>query len=91
MRLILTTINGVSWPMASVLLHFGHADRYPILDFRALWSLEVDTPPVWLERRILEESVIRSGRLHYLITLGGGLTVPFLISNDQCSGIFHKA
>jgi hypothetical protein len=44
---VLTTINGVSWPMASVLLHFGHADRYPILDFRALWSLEVDTPPVY--------------------------------------------
>jgi hypothetical protein len=41
----LTTLNGVSWPTASVLLHFGHADQYPILDYRALWSLGVDPPP----------------------------------------------
>jgi hypothetical protein len=27
-----------------VLLHFGHTDPYPILDFRALWSLGVDVP-----------------------------------------------
>lgn len=29
-------LSGVSWPTASVLLHFGHLDRYPILDVRAL-------------------------------------------------------
>ncbi len=34
-----TLLRGVQWPMASVLLHFGHRDPYPILDFRALWSL----------------------------------------------------
>lgn len=44
----------VSWPTASVLLHFGHADPYPILDFRALESLGVSRPaaytmPFWLE------------------------------------------
>lgn len=39
---VLTLLNGVSWPTASVLLHFGHLDPYPILDFRALWSLGVD-------------------------------------------------
>jgi hypothetical protein len=41
-----------------VLLHFGHTDPYPILDFRALWSLGVDVPadahgfydfPLWWE------------------------------------------
>jgi hypothetical protein len=26
-------------------LHFGHTDQYPILDYRALWSLAVDPPP----------------------------------------------
>jgi len=41
---VLTLLRGVSWPTASVLLHFGHRERYPILDFRALWSLEIDVP-----------------------------------------------
>jgi len=44
---VLTLLAGVNWPTASVLLHFGHADTYPILDFRALWSLGVETPPVY--------------------------------------------
>jgi hypothetical protein len=42
---VLTLLRGVSWPTASVLLHFGHHDPYPILDFRALWSLGVNTLP----------------------------------------------
>lgn len=41
---VLTLLDGVSWPTASVLLHFGHPDPYPILDFRALWSLGVTVP-----------------------------------------------
>lgn len=40
----LTLLHGVSWPTASVILHLYHPDRYPILDFRALWSLGVDEP-----------------------------------------------
>lgn len=40
----LTVLDGVSWPTASVLLHFGHRDPYPILDFRALESLGVTQP-----------------------------------------------
>lgn len=40
----LTLLNGVSWPTASVLLHLGHPEPYPILDFRALWSLGVAVP-----------------------------------------------
>lgn len=43
---VLTLLNGVSWPTASVLLHFGYDDLYPILDFRALWSLSVDASRV---------------------------------------------
>ncbi|MCA9953831.1 MAG: hypothetical protein KC434_03875 [Anaerolineales bacterium] len=42
---VLTLLSGVGWPMASVLLHWGHVDPYPILDFRALWSLGFDVLP----------------------------------------------
>jgi len=30
--------------VASVILHFKFPDRYPILDFRALWSLDKEQP-----------------------------------------------
>jgi hypothetical protein len=36
---VLTLLNGVSWPSASVLLHFFDLKCYPILDVRALWSI----------------------------------------------------
>ncbi len=42
---ILTLLHGVGWPMASVILHWCHPDPYPLLDFRALWSLGFDKPP----------------------------------------------
>lgn len=41
------TLHGVSWPTASVVLHFWHNDPYPILDFRALWSLGFDKQPTY--------------------------------------------
>ena len=41
---VLTLLRGVGWPTASVLLHFAHTDPYPILDYRALWSLRVEVP-----------------------------------------------
>jgi hypothetical protein len=41
----LTQLAGVAWPMASVILHWCHREPYPILDYRALWSLGVDPPP----------------------------------------------
>lgn len=44
---VLTLLSGVNWPSASVLLHFGFIDLYPILDFRALWSLGVESPPTY--------------------------------------------
>ncbi|MDY0289693.1 MAG: hypothetical protein RBR15_12780 [Sphaerochaeta sp.] len=39
---VLTLLDGVGLPTASVILHFYHPDRYPILDFRSLWSLSLD-------------------------------------------------
>jgi hypothetical protein len=41
----LRLLDGVDYPTASVLLHFGHPDPYPILDVRALWSLGLDELP----------------------------------------------
>jgi hypothetical protein len=40
----LIQLSGVNWPTASVILHLCHTDPYPILDFRALWSLSTDVP-----------------------------------------------
>ncbi len=44
---ILTILQGVKWPVASVILHFGFDDLYPILDFRALWSLREPQPTTY--------------------------------------------
>ena len=41
---MLTLLDGVRWPTASVVLHFFHKDRYPIVDFRAPWSMSMDVP-----------------------------------------------
>ncbi|MDI9330924.1 MAG: hypothetical protein QM527_06385 [Alphaproteobacteria bacterium] len=40
----LILLKGVSWPTASTILHFCHEDPYPILDFRAVWSLRLEMP-----------------------------------------------
>jgi hypothetical protein len=40
----LCLLDGVGLPMASVLLHFGFKNLYPILDYRALWSLGIEDP-----------------------------------------------
>ncbi|MDW3647637.1 MAG: hypothetical protein R8P61_11265 [Bacteroidia bacterium] len=42
---ILTLLNGVGWPTASTILHFCHREEFPILDFRALYSLGLDSIP----------------------------------------------
>jgi hypothetical protein len=44
---LLTRLDGVGWPTASVILHFCHADPYPVLDTRALWSLGIARPPAY--------------------------------------------
>lgn len=41
----LTLLEGVQMPTASVLLHLAHKQPYPILDYRALWSLGVHPAP----------------------------------------------
>jgi hypothetical protein len=41
---VLTLLDGVQWPTASVILHFFHKDPYPIIDFRALWSVSLPLP-----------------------------------------------
>jgi hypothetical protein len=51
---VLRALCGVEWPTASVILHFCDKKPYPILDFRALWSLGYPKPPrytleFWLE------------------------------------------
>lgn len=40
----LLLLEGVQYPTASVILHFFHADHYPVLDFRALEALGVKQP-----------------------------------------------
>jgi hypothetical protein len=40
-----TLLNGVNWPTASTLLFWLHDEEYPILDFRAVWSLGYAKPP----------------------------------------------
>jgi hypothetical protein len=42
---VLRVLAGVEWPTASVLLHLCDRAPYPILDFRALWSVSVASPP----------------------------------------------
>jgi len=41
---ILMALNGVGMPMASAILHWTHRKPFPILDFRALWSLGIEMP-----------------------------------------------
>jgi hypothetical protein len=41
---VLQILHGVSYPTASVILHFYHKDSYPILDIRALWSMGIPQP-----------------------------------------------
>jgi hypothetical protein len=45
---VLTLLSGVGWPMASVILHWCHTEPYPILDFRALWSLGIEETPGYM-------------------------------------------
>jgi hypothetical protein len=42
---VLRLLAGVEWPTASVILHLCDRAPYPILDFRALWSLGYPQPP----------------------------------------------
>ena len=41
---VLCALAGVDYPVASVLLHVGLSSEYPIIDYRALWSLHAGQP-----------------------------------------------
>ena len=50
----LTLLDGVQCPTASVVLHLFHEEPYPLLDYRAVWSVQASQPkhytfPFWLE------------------------------------------
>lgn len=50
----LALLSGVQYPTASIVLHFCVDVTYPILDFRAIWSLglkqpSVYTPEYWID------------------------------------------
>ena len=51
---LLRTLAGVEWPTASTLLHFSDRRPYPILDYRALWSLGLREPPAYTSEFWLE-------------------------------------
>ena len=42
---LLRLLHGVDWPTASTILHFCDRRAFPILDYRALWSLGYARPP----------------------------------------------
>lgn len=44
---VLTVLYGVQFPVASTFLHWFHDDPYPILDFRALESLQIPQPKLY--------------------------------------------
>jgi hypothetical protein len=44
---VLRALRGVSWPTASVILHFCDRRPYPILDVRAVWSVGYARPPAY--------------------------------------------
>ena len=64
----LLLLRGVSWPMASAVLHWFHPDPYPVLDVRALWSLGHSVPssysfPFWWNYVVACRSLARRFRL----------------------------
>ena len=43
----LLLLKGISYPVASAFLHFCHKTKYPIIDYRALWTLGYDELPTY--------------------------------------------
>lgn len=44
---LLRLLEGVEWPTASTILHFCDVRPYPILDYRAVWSLGLVKPTTY--------------------------------------------
>lgn len=40
---VLIILSGVGWPTASGILHFSTNYKYPIVNHRALWSIDIET------------------------------------------------
>lgn len=40
-------LKGVSWGVASVILHFAYPNKYSIIDFRAVWTLGWEQPRIY--------------------------------------------
>lgn len=64
----LLLLHGVSWPMASSVLHWFHPDPYPVLDVRALWSLGQSVPssfsfPFWWQYVVTCRGLARRFRM----------------------------
>lgn len=62
---ILRSLVGVEWPTASVIVHFCDKRPYPILDYRALWSVGYPKPPAytfdfWLTYTVFTRELARS-------------------------------
>jgi endonuclease III-like uncharacterized protein len=43
----LLALKGVSWPVASAILHFAFPNKYPIMDFRVIRSLGLEQPSTY--------------------------------------------
>jgi hypothetical protein len=54
----LVLLDGVQYPTASVVLHFCVDESYPILDFRAIWSLGLERPSFYSPRYWVEYTQI---------------------------------
>jgi hypothetical protein len=64
----LLLLDGVHFPTASAILHFCFDQSYPILDFRALWSLDIEEPKqyshhFWEEYVVVCRSVAKQHQL----------------------------
>jgi hypothetical protein len=56
---VLTLLQGIEIPTASVLLHLAHHEPYPILDFRALWSIGVASQPYYYSFAFWQAYVVK--------------------------------
>ena len=64
----LRILDGVDWPTASVILHFCDVGKWPVMDWRAFWSLGAEPPAgrysfaLWDEYTEACRRIARAGR-----------------------------
>jgi len=67
---MLQLLSGVSWPVASTILHFMFPDQYMIMDFRSIWSLGMKQPKSYnYDYWMLYTINVRSIALKYNVSL----------------------